>query len=129
MVETASNRILLIVKAADDVIKKANVWQQMLSVFLVVKLDISPIDVRIQRLVMVQLKFDRWRHKVNFNMMADSSHSGQHREERSCNSSCIPLRRRSGTTIILKAGVGGSGESPTHVLRRKRRRMLRRFFG
>jgi hypothetical protein len=103
MVETGNHRILLIVKAAGDVITKANVRQQMLSVFLVAKLDISPIDVRIQRLVMVQL-VDRWRHKVNSNMMADSSHSGQHDEERSCNSSCMPLRRRSGTTSVKMTG-------------------------
>ena len=105
MVETASNRILLIVKAAGDVIKKANVLLQN-GVFLVAKLDISPIDVRIQRLAMVQLKVDRWRYKVNFNMMADSSHSGQHSEERSCNSSCMPLRRRSGTTSVKMKDFG-----------------------
>ena len=75
------------------------------------KLDISPVDVRIQRLVVVQLKVDRWHHKVHFNMMAVSSHSGQHNEERSCSSSCMPLRKRSGTTSIKKAGLGGSGES------------------
>ena len=111
MVETGNHRILLIVKAAVDVIKKANVRRQILSAFRVAKLDISPVDVRIQRLVVVQLKVDRWHHKVHFNMMAVSSHSGQHNEERSCSSSCMPLRKRSGTTSIKKAGLGGSGES------------------
>jgi hypothetical protein len=103
MVETGSHRISLIVKAVVDVIKKVNI-RQMLSAFHVAKLDISPIDVRIRRLVMVQLKIDRWRHKVHFNMMADSSPSGQHKERRSCNSSCMRLRRRSGTTSVKKAG-------------------------